>query len=79
VALTPEGSPDLPMFLNNLANGLSDRYGRTGKLADLEEAIRYYEQGVRIAGEIGDQRIQGVILSHLGDAYYKLSDIRLGR
>ncbi|MEW5873063.1 MAG: hypothetical protein AB1894_27640, partial [Chloroflexota bacterium] len=34
VALTPPGSPDLPMYLNNLGNGLSDRYARTGELAD---------------------------------------------
>jgi len=39
VELTAEGSPDLPSILNNLASGLSDRYSRTGELADLAEAI----------------------------------------
>ena len=39
---TPSGSPDLPSRLNNLGNGLRDRYSRTGQLADLEEAVRSY-------------------------------------
>ena len=43
---TPPGSPDLPMFLNNLGTGLSDRFARSGRLADLEEAIRRYEAAV---------------------------------
>ena len=40
VQRTPPDSPDLPSLLTNLGNGLSDRYARTGRLADLEEAIR---------------------------------------
>ncbi|MEW5873064.1 MAG: tetratricopeptide repeat protein, partial [Chloroflexota bacterium] len=48
VALTPPGSPDLPMYLNNLGNGLSDRYARTGELADLEQAIAHGQQAVAL-------------------------------
>jgi hypothetical protein len=33
------------MFLNNLGNGLA-RYERTGRLEDLEEAIRVYREAV---------------------------------
>jgi hypothetical protein len=32
------------MFLNNLGNGLSERYERTGRLEDLEEAIRVFRE-----------------------------------
>ena len=38
VQRTPPNSPDLPMYLSNLSNGLRGRYARTGDLADLEEA-----------------------------------------
>jgi len=34
------------MYLNNLGTGLSNRYARTGDLADLAAAIRAYEQAV---------------------------------
>ncbi len=55
VALTPEGSPDLPSRLNNLALGLSDRYSRTGDLQDLEAARTLYRQacdrGLTVAPE----------------------------
>ena len=44
---TPPDSPDLPSLLNNLGNGLRDRYARTGQLADLEEAIRVFQQAVQ--------------------------------
>ena len=37
VQLTPQDSPDLPGFLNNLALGLRERYARTGDPSDLEE------------------------------------------
>ena len=45
VQRTPPDSPDLPSRLNNLGNGLRDRYARTGHLEDLEEAIRVYRAG----------------------------------
>ena len=47
VNLTAEGSPDLPSILNNLANGLSDRYARTGALQDLQDAQMTYERACR--------------------------------
>ena len=46
VAATPPGSPALPGFLNNLRTCRSDRYARTGRFEDLQEAIRVYEQAV---------------------------------
>jgi hypothetical protein len=39
-------SPERPSYLNNLGNGLSDRYARTGSLDDMEEAIRVRRQAV---------------------------------
>ncbi|MFQ5856187.1 MAG: CpXC domain-containing protein, partial [Anaerolineae bacterium] len=51
VALTAEGSPDLPSRLNNLASGLSDRYGRSGELADLEAAIGHWQRAVALTAE----------------------------
>ncbi|MCB8954496.1 MAG: tetratricopeptide repeat protein [Ardenticatenales bacterium] len=44
---TPAGSPDLPGYLNNLGNGLRDRYAARGSFADLEEAIAVYRQAVQ--------------------------------
>ena len=51
VAATAEGSPDLPMYLNNLGTGLSARFGRTGRLEDLEEAIRVSQAAVAATAE----------------------------
>ncbi len=34
-------------YLNNLGTGLSARYARTGRLEDLEEAIRVYQAAVQ--------------------------------
>ena len=39
------------MFLNNLAGGLGARYGRTGDLKDLEEAIGHLRRAVRLTPE----------------------------
>ncbi|MBX3000891.1 MAG: tetratricopeptide repeat protein, partial [Caldilineaceae bacterium] len=46
VETTQPGSPDLPMYLNNLGNGLSTRYTRTGNFDDLQAAISSYQQAV---------------------------------
>ena len=46
VQRAPPDSPELPIYLNNLGNGLSDRYDRTGQLTDLEEAIRAWQTAV---------------------------------
>ena len=51
VKLTPEDSPDLPMYLNNLGNGLRDRYARSGELADLENSISYWQEAVKLTPE----------------------------
>ena len=45
-ALRP-ARPTGPSILNNLGTGLSDRYARTGQLADLDAAIAAYEDAVR--------------------------------
>ncbi len=47
VQRTPPDSPDLPGYLNNLANGLSDRYARTGALQDLQDAQKTYARACR--------------------------------
>ena len=44
---TPPDSPDLPIYLSNLGGGLSVRFARTGREADLEEAIRFFQQAVK--------------------------------
>ena len=49
VELTPAASPDMPGYLNNLGNGLRNRYERAGKLEDLEEAVGVYRQAVKLA------------------------------
>ncbi|MCO5212949.1 MAG: tetratricopeptide repeat protein [Caldilinea sp.] len=40
-------------LLNNLGTGLSDRYKRTGRLEDLEEAIRCYRQACGLGAIAG--------------------------
>ncbi len=44
--LTLPDSPDRPCYLNNLGNGLRDRYARTGVLDDMERAITVFQQAV---------------------------------
>ena len=46
MAATPAGSPDLPGYLNNLGAGLRTRFGRTGRLEELEEAIKVSQAAV---------------------------------
>ena len=46
IARTRPDSPHLPSRLNNLGVGLRDRYGRTGQLEDLEEAIQVWQQAI---------------------------------
>jgi CHAT domain-containing protein len=48
VSQTPAGSPGLPMYLNNLGNGLTDRYARTGDLTDLQAGIAAYQRAVSL-------------------------------
>jgi len=51
VSLTPENSPDLPGFLNNLGGGLQTRYARSGASADLEDGIVAYQKAVSLTPE----------------------------
>ncbi|HNS04209.1 MAG TPA: CHAT domain-containing protein, partial [Anaerolineae bacterium] len=46
-----EGSPDLPGYLNNLANGLRARYARTGALQDLQDAVGHGQRAVTLTAE----------------------------
>jgi len=46
VYLTPEGSPDQPVFLNNLGNALRDRYIRTGDPTDFKQAADCYQRAL---------------------------------
>ncbi|MCP3896780.1 CHAT domain-containing protein, partial [Moraxella sp.] len=55
VKLTAENSPELPINLNNLGNGLSDRYARLGDLNDLSEAIINYQKGAKRGLEVALQ------------------------
>jgi len=48
VEVTPKDYPDLAGRLNNLGNQLYRRYKRTGKIEDLEEAIRVSRQAVEV-------------------------------
>ena len=48
VQTTPPDSPNLPVYLNYLGDGLESRYARTGQLEDLEQAIRAAQQAVQI-------------------------------
>ncbi|MCB0043998.1 MAG: CHAT domain-containing protein [Caldilineaceae bacterium] len=51
VEATPAGSPDLPSRLNNLGNGLSDRFARSGREADLEAARTSYRRACELGQE----------------------------
>jgi len=66
VALTPEGSPDLPMYLNNLGTGLRARFGRTGQLQDLEEAIGVYRRAVALTPDDHPDRPRFLLSLGLG-------------
>ena len=48
IRLTPAGSPDWPMYLNNLGTGLRKRFARSGELADLERAIKAHEEALHL-------------------------------
>ena len=47
-ALTPDGHPDKPAYLNNLGNSFQSRFERLGDIADLDEAITAQQQAVRL-------------------------------
>jgi hypothetical protein len=45
---TPQGHPDLAGRLNNLGIMLERRFEKTGRIEDLEEAIRKAQQTVKV-------------------------------
>ncbi|RHZ48891.1 uncharacterized protein CDV56_105798 [Aspergillus thermomutatus] len=51
VNITPQDHPDLAGRLNNLGDMFSDRYYRTGKMDDLEEAIQKAQRAIDITPE----------------------------
>ena len=44
----------------------------------MEEAIRYYQQALEIAREVGDRRGEAIDLFNLGDEYVKLDKVAEG-
>ena len=47
VEATPQHSPDLSEYLNNLGAGMRDRFGCMGHEADLDESIRVFQRLVK--------------------------------
>ena len=45
--LTPDGRPDKPARLNNLANSLRSRFEHLGELNDLDQAILKYREAIQ--------------------------------
>jgi tetratricopeptide (TPR) repeat protein len=60
-----EDHPSLARMLNNLGRKLEDQYDRTGKIEDLEQAIRVSRQAVDITP--GDHPDLAVLLNDLGN------------
>ncbi|PVF91560.1 hypothetical protein CPB86DRAFT_820382 [Serendipita vermifera] len=46
VDLIPDGHPDKPLYLNNLGNGLHNRFKHFGALADINNAIANQQAAV---------------------------------
>lgn len=46
--LRPPGHPDRSSCLSNLADHLSDRFGRTGDLSEIEEAIQLDREALKL-------------------------------
>jgi tetratricopeptide (TPR) repeat protein len=53
-------------------NSLGLAYGRLGQI---ERAMKFYEQALAIAGEIGDREREGHVLGNLGCVYYALGQV----
>ncbi|KAG9120532.1 hypothetical protein FRC07_003934 [Ceratobasidium sp. 392] len=75
ISLAPEGHPDKPTMINNLALSFCGRYELLGDVADLDTAIGFLKEAVAYAQE-GNPDDQA--LSNLGAAYSSRYD-RLGR
>jgi CHAT domain-containing protein len=67
----------LPAYLNNLGNGLRDRYARTGDLTDLQAGIENYQRAVQLT-PAGSPDLPGY-LNNLGtglrDRYARTGDL----
>ncbi|KEP46865.1 putative aromatic di-alanine and TPR containing protein [Rhizoctonia solani 123E] len=63
--LAPEHSADKPALLNNLGYSVFNRYERHGNLADLDKAINYQSQAVRLTSK--EHATHPIYLSSLGD------------
>jgi CHAT domain-containing protein len=61
---TPSHSPEFTGRLNDLANGLHDRYTLTGDFNDLQEAIKLYRQAVQNSSQ--DSPELPIYLNNLG-------------
>ena len=57
LAATPPDSPDRPGYLNNLGRGLHDRYARSGRLEELEEARNRYAQACQIGQTVHPESV----------------------
>jgi hypothetical protein len=65
VNTTPSDSPDRARYLNNLGNGLRDRYARSGRLEDLEAAVEAYREAVNTTPSDSPDRAR--YLNNLGN------------
>ncbi|KAK2037009.1 hypothetical protein LZ31DRAFT_580326 [Colletotrichum somersetense] len=59
VKATPDNHRDRARFLNNLGNGLGDRYSRLGVTADLEEANACFKEALHTRESPISDRVQG--------------------
>ncbi|KAF8185221.1 CHAT domain-containing protein [Mycena galopus ATCC 62051] len=78
VDLTPEGHPNRPDYLHNLAMSLSDRYHRLGDLSDLEASLQKAQGALDLTREGHPNRLghlQNLAIS-LFSRYQRLGDPR---
>ncbi len=69
---------DEPILKDKQAHGavLGNMGNAYSHLGEPRKAIEYYEQGLRIAKEIGDRRVEGDNLGNKGNAYSHLGEFR---
>jgi CHAT domain-containing protein len=83
VNTTPRDSPTLPGRLNNLGNGLIDRYACLGKLDDLQKGIDVFQRAVKITPRdspdlLGFLNNLGIGLTNRYARLGKLDDLQKG-
>ncbi|KAJ7770095.1 hypothetical protein B0H16DRAFT_239095 [Mycena metata] len=78
IDLTPDGDPDMPAYLHNLAFFLSDRYRRIGDLSDLEAALQKAQEALNLTGEGHPNRLDYLqnLATTLSSRYQRLGDLR---